>query len=284
MAETKISSMKKEVVIGHGLPTVLIGERINPAGKKKMADALRAGDLDIICKEALSQVNAGADIIDVAVGTFGVDETDLLPKAVQAIMRTVDTPLCFDSPKPEALEAALKVYQGKALINSVNGEEKSLNYVLPLVKEYKAAVIGLTQDEHGIPADPDKRLAIAQKIVDRAEKMGIPREEIIIDCLASAIGADQNSGLVTLETIKKVKEALGVNITLGASNVSFGMPGRDRINNAFISATILAGSTCLIVDASKIRPAVLATDFILGQDQRARRYTQDYRSRKQAKR
>ena len=283
MAETKISSMKKEVIIGHGLPTVLIGERINPAGKKKMADALRAGDLDIVCAEAISQVAAGADIIDVTVGTFGVDEIDLLPKAVKAIMKAVNTPLCFDSPKPEALEAALKVYQGKALINSVNGEEKSLNYVLPLVKEYKAAVIGLTQDEHGIPADPDKRLAIAQKIVDRAEKMGIPREEIIIDCLASSIGADQNSGLVTLETIKKVKETLGVNITLGASNVSFGMPGRDRINNAFISAAILAGSTCLIVDASKIRPAVLATDFILGQDQRAMRYTQDYRTRKQVK-
>ncbi|MEA3359073.1 MAG: dihydropteroate synthase [Thermodesulfobacteriota bacterium] len=278
MAKTRIASIKKEVIIGHGLPTVLIGERINPAGKKKMADALRAGNLDIICAEALSQVNAGADIIDIAVGTFGVDEKDLLPKAVQAVMRTVDVPLCFDSAKPEALKTALKVYQGKALINSVNGGAKSLDYVLPLVKEYGAAVIGLTQDEQGIPADPDRRVVIAQKIIERAEGMGIPREEIIIDCLASAVGADQGSGLITLETIRKVKATIGVNITLGASNVSFGMPGRDLINNAFISAAISAGATSLIVDASKAHTAILAMDFILGQDQRARRYTENYRT------
>jgi len=283
MTETRIASSQKEVIIGNGLPTVLIGERINPAGKKKMADALRAGDLDIICREAHSQANAGADIIDVAVGAFGVDEKDLLPRAVQAVMKTVDVPLCLDSAKPEALEAALKEYQGKALINSVSGEEKSLDYVLPLVREYGAAVIGLTQDDQGIPTDPDLRVAIARKIIDRAEDMRIPREEIIIDCLASAVGADQTSGLITLETIKRVREALGVNITLGASNISFGMPDRDLINNAFVSTAISAGATCLLVDVSKVRPTVLATDLLLGHDQRARRYIEDYRDRHKAK-
>lgn len=281
--ETRIASSQKEVIIGNGLPTVLIGERINPAGKKKMADTLRTGELNIICREAFSQVSDGADIIDVAVGAFGVDEKDLLPRAVQAVMNTVDVPLCLDSAKPEALEAALKEYQGKALINSVSGEEKSLDYVLPLVKEYGAAVIALTQDDQGVPTDPELRVAIARKIIDRAEDMGIPREEIIMDCLASAVGADQTSGLITLQTIKRVREALGVNIILGASNISFGMPDRDLINNAFVSMAISAGATCLLVNVSRVRPTVLATDLILGHDQRARRYIEDYRDRHKTK-
>ena len=281
--KTIVSSKTKTVEICRSNPVVIIGERINPTGRKKMLKALQDGDFDIVRSDAVNQVEAGAKILDVNAGVPGADEPSLLKQVLTTVMEVTDVPLCIDTADPEALDLALKTYGGKALINSVNGEEKSLDAVLPLVKEYKAAVIGLTQDEQGIPTDPDKRLAIAQKIVDRAEKMGIPREEIIIDCLASAIGADQNSGLVTLETIKKVKETLGVNITLGASNVSFGMPGRDRINNAFISAAIPAGSTSLIVNSSKIRPAVLAIDFILGQDQRARRYTQDYRTRKQAK-
>jgi len=277
--ETRVSSPTKEVIIGDDQPTVLIGERINPAGKKKLAEALKAGNLEIVRREALAQAQAGADILDVSVGTFGVDEVTLLPQAVQAVMDTVDIPLCLDSANPEALEAALKVYKGKPLINSVTGEEHSLAKVLPLVKEYGAVVIGLVQDNEGIPNNSERRVAIAHKIVQRAEAAGIAREDIIIDCLAFAVGADTSSGLVTLETIRRVKAELGVNLTLGASNISFGLPDRDVINNTFVAIVIAAGVTCLIVDVAKVRPIVLAADLVLANDKRARRYIEAYRQR-----
>ena len=277
--ETRVSSPTKEVIIGDDQPTVLIGERINPAGKKKLAEALKAGNLEIVRREALAQAQAGADILDVSVGTFGVDEVTLLPQAVQAVIDTVDIPLCLDSANPEALEAALKVYKGKPLINSVTGEEHSLAKVLPLVKEYGAVVIGLVQDDEGIPNNAERWVAIARKIVQRAEAAGIPREDIVIDCLAFAVGADTSSGLVTLEAIRRVKAELGVNLTLGASNISFGLPDRDVINNTFVAIVIAAGVTCLIVDVAKIRPVVLAADLVLANDKRARRYIEAYRQR-----
>lgn len=277
--ETRVSSSTKEIIIGDDQPTVLIGERINPAGKKKLAEALKSGNLEIIRREALAQVQAGADILDVCVGTFGVDEITLLPQAVQAVIDTIDIPLCLDSAVPEALEAALKVYKGKPLINSVTGEEHSLAKVLPLVKEYGAAVIGLVQDEKGIPKDSERRVAVARKLVERAEAAGIAREDIIIDCLAFAVGADPGSGLAVIEAIRKIKAELGVNVTLGASNVSFGLPDRNLLNNAFVVMAAAAGVTCLIVDVAKIRPAVLAADLILGRDKHARRYIDSYRQR-----
>jgi 5-methyltetrahydrofolate--homocysteine methyltransferase len=275
--ETRVSSEKKEVIIGSNRPTVLIGERINPTGKKKMTEALKAGNLDVVRQEAFAQVEAEADIIDICVGTFGVDEISLLPRAVQAVMEVVDVPLCLDSAKPEALEKALTVYKGKALINSVTGEEESLARVLPLVKRHGAAVIGLTLDDEGIPADPDQRVAIAHTIVEKAFTMGIPREDIIIDCLALAVGANASAGRVTLEAITRIKKELGVNITLGGSNISFGLPDREILNNAFVSMAIAAGATCLFVDAAKVRPMVLAADLILNRDKRARRYVEYYR-------
>ncbi len=275
--ETRVSSPTKEIIIGDDQPTVLIGERINPAGKKKLTEALKAGNLEIVRREALAQAQAGADILDVSVGTFGVDEVILLPRAVQTVIDTVDIPLCLDSAVPEALEAALKVYKGKPLINSVTGEEHSLAKVLPLVKEYGAAVIGLVQDEKGIPKDSERRVAVAHKIVERAEAAGIAREDIIIDCLAFAVGADPSSGPAVIEAIRKIKAELGVNLTLGASNVSFGLPDRNLLNNAFVIMAIAAGVTCLIVDVAKVRPAVLAADLILGRDKRARRYIEAYR-------
>ncbi len=277
--ETRVSSPTKEVIIGDDQPTVLIGERINPAGKKKLAEALKAGNLEIVRREALAQAQAGADILDVNVGTFGVDEVALLPQAVRVVMDTVDIPLCLDSANPGALEAALKVYKGKALVNSVSGEEHSLAKVLPLVKEYGAVVIGLVQDDEGIPKSSERRVAIAHKIVERAEAAGIPREDIMIDCLAFAVGADTNSGLVTLETIRRVKAALGVNLTLAASNVSFGLPDRVLLNNTFVAMAIAAGVTCLIVDVARVRPAALAADLILDRDKHARRYIEAYRQR-----
>lgn len=275
--ETRISGAEKQVVIGDKRPTVLIGERINPTGKKKMSEALKAGDLEIIGNEARAQAEAGADIIDVNINAIGVDEVTMLPRAVQAVMATVDIPLCLDSPNPEALEAALKVYHGKPLINSVTGEEHSLDKILPLVKKYGTAVIGLTQDDNGVPAGSEQRAAIARKIVERAEAMGIPREDIVIDCLALAVGADPTSGLVAIETARRIRAELGVNLTLGVSNISFGLPDRNLISNAFVAIAIAAGITCLIVDVAKVRPFVLAADVILGTDNYAMRYIKAYR-------
>jgi len=277
--ETKVSSPSKEVVIGDNQPTVLIGERINPTGKKKLAEALKAGDLEIVRKEAVAQVQAGADIIDVNVGAFGADEVTLLPKAVQAVLDTVDVPLCLDSSNPDALEAALKVYKGKPLVNSVTGEERSLERILPVIKKYGAAVIGMVQDDEGIPKDAERRVRVASKIVERVEAAGIPREDLVIDCLAFAVGAEPTSGVAVMEAVRRIKAGLGVNMTMGASNVSFGLPDRELLNNAFVVMAVAAGATCLIVDVAKARPIVLAADLVLGRDKRARRFIEAYRQR-----
>ena len=283
MIETRVRSATQEVLIDYNGPTVLIGERINPTGKKKLAAALKVGDIDVVRKEALSQVEAGANILDVNVVTSGVDEISLLPKIVEAITESIEVPLSIDINSPKALEAALKVYDGKPIVNSVTGEDKSLNTILPLVKEYKTAVIGLTIDESGIPKDPEKRLDIARKIIERAGAFGIPREDIIIDCLALTVGVDYSAALVTIEAIRKVREALGVNQTLGASNLSFGLPDRGVINHAFLAIAIEAGVTCPTVDVAKVGATVLATDLLLGRDRFAQRYLRDYNRRKSQK-
>lgn len=280
--ETRLTSATKEVIIGGDRPTVLIGERINPAGKKKLAESLKVGNMDIVRKEAIEQVSAGADVLDVNVTVFGLDETPILPKAVQAVMEVTDVPLCIDSANPEALKAALKIYKGKALVNSVSGEERSLERVLPIIKEYGAAVVGLTQDDNGIPKDAKTRIDIAEKIINRATQMGIPTEDIVIDCLALAIGADPRSAITALETIREVKARFGVNMTLGASNISFGMPDRMLINWSYLALVIEAGVTCPVVNVAKVRPFILATDLLLGKDKRARRYIDAYRARSQA--
>ncbi|RLC54064.1 MAG: pterin-binding protein [Chloroflexota bacterium] len=283
--ETILKGAGKEVVIGSDRPTVIIGERINPTGKKKLAAALLAGDLEIVRQEALAQVEAGADVLDVNVGAAGVDEVDLLPRAVRLVLETVDVPVCIDTPNAEALAAALAVHKellpdGKPLVNSVNGEEGSLRRVLPLVAEHGAAVIGLCMDDEGIPATPERRLTVAKKIIERAEEVGIPREDVIIDCLALTVGADSKAGWTTLEAIRMVREELGVNMTLGASNISFGLPEREVINRAFIAIAIATGVNCPIVDAAKVRPYILATDLVLGRDDYARRYIQAFRRRR----
>jgi 5-methyltetrahydrofolate--homocysteine methyltransferase len=280
--ETKVSSDKKEVIISIDKPTVIIGERINPTGRKKLTEALKVGDLEIVRREAIAQVEAGADIIDCNVNAPGVNDVELLPKVVKIVQEAVDAPMCLDSPNTTAIEAALKVYKGKPLINSVSGEEHSLKRVLPLVKEYGCAVVGLVQDDEGIPKNAERRIAIAHKIVEAAEKSGIPRENIVIDVLTFAIGAESKSGMDVLEAIRRIREELGVNMTMGASNISFGMPDRPIINNAWASAVIAAGATALISDAAKVKAAVLATDLILGRDRFARRFIEDHRKREQA--
>ncbi len=287
--ETILKSAKKTVIISPEKPTVLIGERINPTGKKRLADALAEGDLEIVRQEALAQVEAGADVLDVNVGAAGVDEVVLLPQAVRAVMETVDVPVCIDTANLKALRAALAVHrelapEGKPLINSVNGEKERLAGVLPLVAEYGAAVIALTMDDDGIPPTSEKRLAVARKIVERAATMGIPRADIVMDCLALTVGADSQAGVVTLGAIRMVHEELGLNMTLGASNVSFGLPEREVVNWAFLTLAIQNGVNCPIVDAARVRPAILATDLLLGRDDYGMRYVKAYKKRRKATR
>ncbi|MDP2743627.1 MAG: dihydropteroate synthase, partial [Dehalococcoidia bacterium] len=210
---------------------------------------------------------------------FGADEVALLPAAVRAVMDAVDVPLCLDSTNPRALDAALKVCTGRPLINTVTGEERSLEGILPLVKQYGAAVIGLTQDEAGVAGNADTRMAVARKIVERARSAGIPDEDVVIDCLALSLGADPASAQATIEAIRRIKADLGVNLTLGASNVSFGLPDRKALDKAFLSICMAAGVNCPIVDAAAVRQTVLAADLILGRDKRARRYIGVYRER-----
>ena len=286
--KTVLKGMGREVVIGDGRPTVLLGERINPTGKKKLAAALTAGDLEVVRQEALAQVAAGADILDVNVGAVEVDELALLPQAVKLVLETVDCPIAIDTADGEALAAALTMHKqinpdGKPLVNSVNGEEASLARVLPLVAEYGAAVIGLCMDDDGIPNTPEKRLDVAKKIVDRAGGHGIQREDILIDCLALTVGADSQAGWITLEAIRMVREELGVNMTLGASNISFGLPDREIINGAFLAIAIERGLNCPIVDAAKVAHYIQAADLALGRDDYAMRYLKAYRKRQKAK-
>jgi 5-methyltetrahydrofolate--homocysteine methyltransferase len=283
--ETILKSAKKTVIVSPEKPTVIIGERINPTGKKRLSAALAEGNLAVIRAEAEAQVEAGADVLDINVGAAGVDEVDLLPKAVRLVMETVDAPLCIDSADAMALRAAMVVHrelapEGKALINSVTGEEDSLDRVLPLVAEYGTTVVGLVMDDDGIPPAPEKRLAVAHKIVERAEALGIPRQDVVIDCLATTVGTDLQAGQVTLRAMRMVRGELGVNMALGASNVSFGLPEREVINWAFLAMAIQSGVNCPIVDAAKVRPAILAADLLLGRDPYAARYLKAYRQRR----
>lgn len=266
---TTISSPTKTVTIGPSLPLVIIGERINPTGRKKLAQALEKGNLKLVQAEAIKQVEEGTHILDVNVGVSGIDEPRILKEAILAIQEVTDIPICIDSALPEALEAGLEVYKGKALVNSVNGEEHKLEQVLPLVKAHGAAVIGLTMDDKGIPKEAEKRLEIARKIVDRAEKMGIPREDVIIDPLAMAISADHQAGLETIKALQLIRNELGVNQTLGLSNISFGLPERASINAIFLAMAVLSGLTCPIVDPTvwEIRKALLIADMLLGKDE-----------------
>lgn len=277
--ETILTGTEETVRIGPDLPTVIIGERINPTGRKWLTQKLTEGDLDILRDEATEQIADGADMLDVNVGAASVNEAELLPQAIEIIQDTVGVPLCIDTADKNALEAALEVYQGKPLVNSVNGEEKSLERVLPMVAEYGAAVIGLTMDDDGIPDDPEKRLEIAEKIVERAESMGIPREDVLIDCLALTVSAEPDAAVITLNAIDLVREDLGVNQALGHSNVSFGLPDRDVINRVALGMVIRAGVNAPIVNAAEVKQSILAADLLLARDQYAMNYIKYYRQK-----
>jgi 5-methyltetrahydrofolate--homocysteine methyltransferase len=286
--ETTLRSTGEAVAIAPDLPTVLIGERINPTGRRRLAAALAEGNLDLVRTEAEAQVAAGADVLDVNVGAAGIDEMSLLPQAVRTVMDTVGVPVCIDTANPQALRAALRTHaelapEGTPLVNSVTGEEPRLNAVLPLVAEFGAAVVGLTMDDGGIPSTAEERLAVACRIVERAEGFGIPRHRVIIDCLALAVGADSAAASVCLQAVRLVREELGLNLTLGASNASFGLPDRDAVSCAFLAMSIQSGVNCPIVDAAKVRPTILATDLLLGRDPFARRYIRAYRERQKSR-
>lgn len=277
--QTILRGNTREITIDTGGPVVIIGECINPTRRKKLATTLQEGDFEFVLELAKSQIDAGADVLDVNVGFPGVDDVKLLPETVLSIQRSFDIPLCLDSPNPAAIEAALKVAGGKCLINSINGEEKSLNALLCVAREYGAAIIGLTMDDNGITYDPEKRLAIAEKILDRAVKAGINEADVIIDPLAMAVSADSNACIITLETIRLIHQKLGVNITLGASNISFGLPGREDLNSTFLSMAIYNGLTCPIANPEKIAAAIRAADLILGRDDFAVRFVDYFQNR-----
>jgi len=267
---TVVRSATRELVIGSDQPFCIIGERINPTGRKKFQEELRAGDLSSVEIDVKSQVEGGAMMLDVNMGAPLVDEADLLAKAVQLVQSLTDLPLCIDSSVVEALEAGLSVYQGKALVNSITAEDERMEQILPLVKRFGAAVVALPNDEDEIPDDPYKRLELVDKIVEVATKeYGIPLEDIVIDPLAMPIGADSTLVWKTLTTIRLIKEKYDLNTTLGASNVSFGMPDRHTINGVFLPMAMTIGLTSAIMDArtESIVRAVKGGDLMMGNDE-----------------
>lgn len=270
--ETRLKGSETEIVIGPDRPTVIIGERINPSGRRRLGEALQRQDMSVVREEALAQVRAGADVIDVNVSATGLDERKLLPLAVQAVAEVVPVPICIDTADPEALAAALEACPGKPLVNSVNGEERSLREILPLVRERGAAVIGLAMGEQGVRTGVEERVEMARLVLRASISAGIPREDVILDPLALSIAAEPGAGLATLRAISRVAEMEQVNMTLGASNISFGLPDREAMNGIFVALAIAAGVTCPIMDPFEGRRAVLIADLILGRDDFAKRY------------
>lgn len=282
---TVLSSKTKSIVISPDNPFVIIGERINPTGRKKLAGELAAGDFSRVRSDALAQVDAGAQALDVNSGVPGADEPAIMRQAVQTVMEVVDVPQCFDSPNPAALEAALSVYSGKALINSTTGEESALERILPLARKYGAAVICLCNDERGPSQDPLVRLEVAKKILARAADHGIPQADLLLDPLVMTVGADPNAARVTLETIRMIKQDLGVNMVAGTSNVSFGLPDRPALNATFIGMAMMMGLNAAITNPLEpaVNTAILAADLFLGHDPYSGKWIKSFRKREKAR-
>jgi 5-methyltetrahydrofolate--homocysteine methyltransferase len=282
--ETVLSSRGREVVVSMDRPFVIIGERINPTGRKVLGAEMKDGKMDRVRADAIAQAAAGAHMLDVNAGIPALDEAALLVAAIKAVVEVTDIPICIDSSVIEALEAGLAAYEGKALVNSVTAEEERLERILPLVKKHGAAVIGMANDETGISMVPEKRLALARRIIERAADHGIPQEDVIIDPIAMTVAADPTCGLITLETMRLIRDRLGNNMTCGASNVSFGLPDRATINAAFLPLAMHAGLTCAITNplVPEIRRAVLAGDLLLGHDEYAMRWIAGFRAERAA--
>jgi 5-methyltetrahydrofolate--homocysteine methyltransferase len=283
--ETVLRSATKEVVIGHGRRFCLIGERINPTGRRIFQEQLRAGDLSAIERDVKAQVEGGADVLDVNMGVPLTDEPELLAKAITMVQELTDLPICIDSSVVEALEAGLSVYQGRALVNSVTAEDERMELILPLVKKYDAAIIALPNDADEIPMEADRRLELVQHIVDVATKeYGIAAADIVIDPLAMPIGADTTNAITTMETMRRIRDVHGLNMTCGASNVSFGMPARHTLGAAFLPMAMVAGLTSAIMDTRtpQIVEAVKAADLLLGHDEWGGEWIAAHRKRQAA--
>ena len=282
---TVVQSASKTVTIGHDQPFVIIGERINPTGRKKFQELLRAGDLSTIAVDVESQIKGGADMLDVNMGVPLTDEPALLSKAIKMIQGITDLPICIDSSVIEALQAGLEAYEGKALVNSMTGEDDRMELILPLIKKHNAAIIALPNDEIGIPATAAERIVITEKIIRAVEKHGISLDNLVIDPLAMTVGADPDAVKITLETIHLIREKFGLNMTLGASNISFGLPNRHALNAAFLPAAMSHGLTCAVMDARtpSINEAVRAADLLLGMDQWGGNWISRFRAQEAAK-
>lgn len=278
---TILISKDVKVQFGNGFPTVIIGERINPTNKKDLANELREGRFNLLVREAIRQKEAGADILDINVGADGVNEENILPEAVKVANEVSGLPVCIDSSNPKAIEKALKIYQYKALINSTTGEDSKLEKILPMAKKYNAAVICLAYDETGISNEPIKRFGVVKKIVERAKYYKLPIEDIVIDCVALSSGVDSKFANITLETVKKVSNKLGVSTVLGISNISFGMPMRNNLNFSFLSMAISNGLNAAIIDPTKkgIVEIILSSDFLNGRDKYGKRFISYYRTK-----
>ena len=267
--ETTITSGSKTVLIGPDRPFTIIGERINPTGRKSLAREMAAGDYERVVSDAIAQVEAGAHMLDVNAGIPLADEPAILATAIQKVQAVTDVPISIDSSVVGALKSGLEVYEGKALVNSVTGEEERLETVLPLVKKYGAAVIGISNDESGISEDPDVRFAVAKKIVERAQDHGIPKEDVLIDPLVMPVGAMRYAGRQVFQILRRVREELGVNTVCGASNVSFGLPNRDPLNATFLVMAIASGLTSAITNPleAEIMEAIRAANVMMGNDE-----------------
>ena len=279
MTDTVVSSATKEVVIGFNRPFVIIGERINPTGRKILAAEMTNGDFSRVEADARAQVEAGAHMLDVNAGIPLADEPAILAKAIQLVQSITDVPLSIDSSIVAALEAGLAVYKGKALVNSVTGEEERLEVVLPLIKKYGAAVIAISNDETGISEDPDVRFAVAKKIVERAMDHGIPACDVVVDPLVMPIGAINQAGVQVMRLVRRLRDELKVNTSCGASNVSFGLPNRDGINSSFLTMAMAAGMTSAITNPLHIETvkAVMGGDVMLGHDPDCARWIRRFR-------
>jgi 5-methyltetrahydrofolate--homocysteine methyltransferase len=279
MTDTVISSATREVVIGFERPFVIIGERINPTGRKILAAEMAAGDFSRVEADARAQVEAGAHMLDVNAGIPLADEPAILARAIQLLQSITDLPLSIDSSIVAALEAGLAVYKGKALVNSVTGEEERLEQVLPLIKKYGAAVVAISNDETGISEDPDVRFGIARKIVERAADYGIPASDIVVDPLVMPIGAINQAGVQVMRLVRRLKDELKVNTTCGASNVSFGLPNRDGINSAFLTMAIASGLTSAITNPLHLDTvrACMGADVMMGHDPDCARWIRRFR-------
>ena len=279
MTKTLVSSATKEVVIGFDQPFVMIGERINPTGRKLLSEEMSKGDFSRVEQDTLAQVAAGAHMLDVNAGIPLADEPKILADTIKLVQSLTDVPLSIDSSIVAALQAGLEVYQGKALLNSVTGEEERLEEVLPLVKKYGCAVVAISNDETGISEDPDVRFAVAKKIVDRAKDYGIPSSDIVVDPLVMPIGALNSAGMQVIKLVRRLQEELKVNTTCGASNVSFGLPNRNGINSAFLTMAIASGLTSAITNPlhESVMQSVLGADVMMGNDPNCVRWIKRYR-------